>query len=88
MGVNYKDYLIREPKSLLDPAAEHVEKTWKYFEDKYGIKFFLSDDTPRPVNEWLDDLYLRFTPEQAGRIVQEIVAQGDNLFTFITKHRA
>jgi hypothetical protein len=87
MSVNYKDYLIREQKSIMDPIAERVEKTWSYFEDKYGIKFFLHDDSPRPVNEWLDDLYLRFTPEQAGQIVQEIVAQGDNLFTFITKHR-
>ena len=33
--------------------------TWEVLEKVYDIKFRLENGEFRPVNEWLDDLYLR-----------------------------
>ena len=39
--------------------------TWESLEKEYNIKFRLKNGEFRPVNEWLDDLYLRMTYDEA-----------------------
>lgn len=85
MGFNYKDKLIREKVS--EEVQAEVIAAWSQLEEKYGIKFFLKDDTPRPVNEWLDDLYLRFTPKEIQNLIIDIMNQGDILFSNLLKHK-
>lgn len=85
MGFNYKDKLIREKVS--DDVQDEVIAAWSQLEEKYGIKFFLKNDTPRPVNEWLDDLYLRFTPKEIQNLMIDIMNQGDVLFANLLKHK-
>ena len=85
--MDYKDFLIRKE----NPTEEwqiKLEAKWAELEEKYGIKFFLQDDSPRPVTEWLDDLYLRFSPEKATQLIYEILSNGDILFANILKHRS
>lgn len=60
--------------------------TWEQLEKEYGIKFRLEDGTFRPVNEWLDDLYLKFTYQEAWRLVVTIIQNGDELFKDILFH--
>lgn len=85
MGFNYKDKLIREKVS--EEVQAEVIAAWSQLEEKYGIKFFLKNDTPRPVNEWLDDLYLRFTQKEIQNLVIDIMNQGDILFSNLLKHK-
>ena len=85
MGFNYKDKLIREKVS--EEVQAEVIAAWSQLEEKYGIKFFLKNDTPRPVNEWLDDLYLRFTPKEIQNLITDIMNQGDILFSNLLKHK-
>jgi hypothetical protein len=85
MGFNYKEKLIRDKAS--DDVQAQVIAAWSEMEKRHGIKFFLKDDTPRPVNEWLDDLYLRFTPQEIIFIVMDIMAHGDILFSNLLKHK-
>jgi hypothetical protein len=85
MGFNYKDKLIREKVS--EEVQAEVIAAWSQLEEKYGIKFFLKNDTPRPVNEWLDDLYLRFTPKEIQNLMIDIMNQGDILFSNLLKHK-
>ena len=85
--MDYRDFLIRPNKPSEDWLIE-LEAKWAELEDKYNIKFFLQDDSPRPVTEWLDDLYLRFTPEQIHSLMTDIMNNGDILFANILKHRA
>lgn len=46
--------------------------TWRELEQKYNIKFILKNGAFRPVNEWLDDIYLRMTPSQVKAMMYEI----------------
>lgn len=85
MGFNYKDKLIREKVS--DDVQDEVIAAWSKLEEKYGIKFFLKNDAPRPVNEWLDDLYLRFTPKEIQNLMIDIMNEGDILFANLLKHK-
>ncbi len=62
-------------------------KNWEEIEEKIGIKCKLQDGSFRPVNEWLDDLYLKYTKEQAGQIVMSILENGDTLFSSILTHK-
>lgn len=72
---------------LSDEAMQNSVEAWIELEQQYGIKFLLKDGTFRPVNEWLDDLYIRFTTTQAMFIVEQIILNGDVLFADIKKHR-
>ena len=85
MKFNYKKKLIRDKAS--DEVNAQVTATWSQLEEKYGIKFFLKDDSPRPVNEWLDDLYLRFTSNEIQNIMMDIMNNGDILFSNLIKHK-
>ena len=60
---------------------------WQELEKKYGIKFILNDGTFRPVHEWLDDLYLLYTPEQVREILFDIMENADQLFSNVLTHK-
>lgn len=82
---NYKEKLIREAQT--DSGRAETMSAWRQLEEECGIKFFLKDDTPRPVNEWLDDLYLRFTGNEVQNLIMRIMNQGDVLFANLLKHK-
>lgn len=66
---------------------ENLERvTWEALEKQYGIKFRRKNGEFRPVNEWLDDLYLRMTYDEAWRLVMTIMRNGDRLFRDILFH--
>ena len=60
--------------------------TWEQLETIFGIKFKLEDGTFRPVNEWLDDLYLQFTKEDIETLMFVIMRHGDDLFKDLLFH--
>lgn len=60
--------------------------TWEQLETLFGIKFKLEDGTFRPVNEWLDDLYLQFTKEDIETLMFVIMHHGDDLFKDLLFH--
>lgn len=60
--------------------------TWEELETLFGIKFKLENGTFRPVNEWLDDLYLQFTKEDIETLMFVIVRYGENLFADLLTH--
>lgn len=60
--------------------------TWEQLEKEYNIKFKLEDGTFRPVNEWLDDIYLTMNYNDAWRLVMIIMRNGDKLFEDILLH--
>ena len=67
---------------------ENVEKvTRESLEKEYNIKFRLENGEFRPVNEWLDDLYLRMTYDEALRLIMTIMNNGDSLFQDILFHQ-
>lgn len=84
--MDYKEKLIRKAQPTEDWLIE-LETKWAEIEEKYGIKFFLRDDSPRPVTEWLDDIFLRFSPNQAYALIDEIMNNGELLFANILKHK-
>lgn len=61
--------------------------TFQEIEKTFNICFTLKDGSFRPVNEWLDDLYLKFTVEQALVIVRLILSNGEQLFADIRRHQ-
>ena len=66
---------------------ENIEKvTWGSLEKEYNIKFRLENGEFRPVNEWLDDLYLRMSYDEALRLIMTIMNNGDSLFQDILFH--
>ena len=60
--------------------------TWEELETLFGIKFKLEDGTFRPVNEWLDDLYLQFTKEDIETLMFVIMRHGEDLFKDLLFH--
>ena len=60
--------------------------TWEDLEKTYKIKFKLEDGTFRPVNEWLDDIYLTMNYQDAWRLIETIMRNGDELFKDILFH--
>ena len=67
---------------------ENVEQiSWEQLEKEYNIKFRLENGEFRPVNEWLDDLYLRMTYDEAWRLIMTIINNGDFLFQDILFHQ-
>ena len=65
---------------------ENNSVTWEQLEKEYDIKFRLENGEFRPVNEWLDDLYLRMTYDEARRLIMVIMRNGDSLFKDILFH--
>ena len=61
--------------------------TWEQLEKEYNIKFRLENGEFRPVNESLDDLYLRMTCDEAWRLIMTIMNNGDFLFQDILFHQ-
>ena len=61
--------------------------TWEKLESQYNIKFKLKDGSFRPVNEWLDDLYLKFDAETIGHLLSDVYKYGDDLFGDLLKHQ-
>ena len=67
---------------------ENVEQiTWESLEKEYNIKFRLENGEFRPVNEWLDDLYLRMSYDEVLRLIMTIMNNGDSLFQDILFHQ-
>ena len=60
--------------------------TWEQLEKEYNIKFKLEDGTFRPVNEWLDDIYLTMNYDDAWRLIETIMRNGDKLFEDLLFH--
>lgn len=80
--INYNDFLIRQSLSKKDTTS-----LWLQLGEEYGIEFFLQDGSFRPVNELLDDLYLKFTTDQALKIIEIILQNGDLFFADLIKHQ-
>ena len=67
---------------------ENVEQiTWEQLEKEYNIKFRLENGEFRLVNEWLDDLYLRMSYDEALRLIMIIMNNGESLFQDILFHQ-
>lgn len=60
---------------------------WEDLETKYNLKFKLKDGSFRPVNEWLDDLYLKFGAEEIGHLLSDIYQHGGDLFADVLTHK-
>lgn len=60
--------------------------TWEALEKVYGIKFRLENGEFRPVNEWLDDLYLRLSYNDTWLLMMTIMRNGESLFKDILSH--
>lgn len=57
---------------------------WAELGQKLGISFIKIDGSFKPINEWLDDLYLQYTKEQAVEIIKYIYDHADVLFEDMT----
>ncbi len=60
--------------------------SWETIEEEFGIKFKLADGSFRPVNEWLDDIYLQ-NPSRFLEMMEQIFVNGDTLFANLTTHK-
>lgn len=60
--------------------------SWETLEKEFGIKFKLADGSFRPVNEWLDDIYLQ-NPSRFEELMETIFYYGDVLFVDLTTHK-
>lgn len=60
---------------------------WTKLERECGISFRKPNGEFKPVNEWLDDLYLQFTSAQIYTIIEHIFGQAELLFDDQTKLR-
>lgn len=60
--------------------------SWETLEKEFGIKFKLADGSFRPVNEWLDDVYLQ-NPSRFVEMMEAIMLNGDILFADLVEHK-
>lgn len=60
--------------------------SWETIEKEFGIKFKLADGSFRPVNEWLDDIYIQ-NPSRFLEMMEQIFVNGDTLFADLTTHK-
>ena len=81
---DYKEKFIRPKDSKA--ADEDIIAAWSKIEKKYGVKLFLKNDRPRPVTEFLDDLYIKLTPDEINSMMMDIMSQGHLLFSNLLKH--
>ena len=66
---------------------ENLEQvTWEQLERTYKIKFKLKNGEFRPVNEWLDDIYLLMSYNEANHLLMVIMRNGESLFKDILFH--
>lgn len=61
--------------------------TWEQLEKRYKIRFKLKNGEFRPVNEWLDDIYLLMSYNDANHLLMVIMRNGESLFKDILFHR-
>lgn len=54
---------------------------WLDIVKKYGVDFVYKNEI-KPVDEWLDDVYLRLSREQAISLMKDIYDNGATLFEF------
>ena len=61
---------------------------WLDIVKKYGVDFAYENAEGnieiKPVDEWLDDVYLRLNKEQAISLMKDIYDNGATLFQFYT----
>ena len=81
---HYKEKFIRPKDSKA--SDEEIIAAWNEIEKKYGVKVFLKNDRPRPVTEFLDDLYIKLTPDEIKNLVMEVMNNGELLFSNLLKH--
>ena len=59
---------------------------WLDIVKKYGVDFAYENAEGnieiQPVDEWLDDVYLRLSREQAASLMKDIYDNGETLFQF------
>ena len=59
---------------------------WLDIVKKYGVDFAYENANGnieiKPVDDWLDDVYLRFSREQAASLMKDIYDNGETLFQF------
>ena len=60
---------------------------WDALEKLFSIKFRLSSGEFRPVNEWLDDVYLKLNREKVINLISTIMINGEDLFKDILIHQ-
>lgn len=60
--------------------------TWEELEDLFDIKFKLADGNFRPVNEWLDDIYLKMNREDLRKMMKVILNHAE-LFEDLVEHK-
>ena len=66
---------------------ENLEQvTWEQLERTYKIIFKLKNGEFRPVNEWLDDIYLLMSYNEANHLLMVIMRNGESLFKDILFH--
>ena len=70
----------------MENLAQSQNHIWKRIEEEYGIKFKLADGSFRPVNEWLDDIYLQ-NPTRFEEMMEDIFIYGDILFADLIEHK-
>lgn len=63
---------------------------WQDIENKYGVSFvFINNEgleEIKPVDEWLDDVYLRLTADQALCLMRDIYDNAAELFKYYIAH--
>lgn len=60
---------------------------WEALEKLFNIKFRLSSGEFRPVNEWLDDIYLKFNRQEMTALMDAVMLNGEDLFKDILIHQ-
>ena len=59
---------------------------WLDIVKKYGVDFAYENAEGnieiKPVDEWLDDVYLRLSREKAASLMKDIYDNGETLFQF------
>ena len=64
-----------------------IRFSWEDLEKEFGIKFKLENGAFRSVNEWLDDVYLKCSYQEAWRLIEAVMRNGDELFKDILTHK-
>ena len=60
---------------------------WEELENKYKIRFKDKDGKFRPVNEWLDDVYLLLNDKELRGLIVDIDENANELFKDLIEPR-
>jgi hypothetical protein len=60
--------------------------TWKEIEDRYHLSFHLQNGDFKPLDEWLDDVYLQLTKVEAMNLISDIM-DSPELFSHMFSHK-